>query len=131
MSAGSALAAQGAAPSSVFEEPLPLLREEVREPLPERPAAREAARKEALRHNCISCLILAAQNGFGRDVEPFLALSRETWEEEILFDAVKDLPHGALQKEDADGRPMFERDARGEQLLAADGKPIPVVDPFG
>jgi hypothetical protein len=63
-------------------------------------AARDAARAEALRFNFISCLILAAQNGFGQDVEPFLALSRETWREEILFDAVKDLPHGALQRKD-------------------------------
>ena len=55
-------------------------------------AAASAARAEARRYNFISCLILTAQNGFGRDVEPFLALSRETWEEEILFDAVKDLP---------------------------------------
>jgi hypothetical protein len=61
-------------------------------------AAEAAARADALRHNFISCLILTAQNGFGRDVEPFLALSRETWGEEILFDAVKDLPHGALRK---------------------------------
>ncbi len=46
-------------------------------------------------HNFISCLILAAQNGFGRDVEPFLALSRETWGEEVLWDAVKDLRNGS------------------------------------
>ena len=38
----------------------------------------EALREEALRYNFISCLILAAQNGFGQDVEPFLALTRET-----------------------------------------------------
>ena len=43
-------------------------------------------------HNFVSALILTAQNGFGRDVEPFLALSRETWDEEILWDAVNDLP---------------------------------------
>ena len=55
-------------------------------------AAASAARADVLRYNFISCLILTAQNGFGRDVEPFLALSRETWGEEILFDAVKDLP---------------------------------------
>ena len=32
-------------------------------------------------------------------MEPFLALSRETWGEEILFDAVKDLPHGRARRE--------------------------------
>jgi hypothetical protein len=90
-----------------------------------------AARAEALRHNFISCLILTAQNGFGRDVEPFLALSRETWGEEILFDAVKDLPHGALQKRSANGKRMYEEDEDGEQALDEDGEPLPVVDPFG
>ncbi len=58
-------------------------------------ASAGAAATEALRHNFISCLILAAQNGFGRDVEPFLALCHETWGEEVLWDAVKDLPHGS------------------------------------
>lgn len=48
--------------------------------------------------NFISCLIMAAQNGFGLDVDPFLALSHETWDEEILFDAVKDLPHGRSRR---------------------------------
>jgi hypothetical protein len=47
----------------LHDEVLPL-----RELLPERIAAREAARKEALRHNFISALIVTAQNGFGRDV---------------------------------------------------------------
>jgi len=94
-------------------------------------AADAAARAEALRHNFISCLILTAQNGFGRDVEPFLALSRETWGEEILFDAVKDLPHGALQKMDADGNRMYERNARGELVIDAVIGLIPVMDPFG
>ena len=53
------------------------------------------ARADALRHNFLSCLILAAQNGFG----PFLALSWETWGEEQLWAAVKDLPHGCARKE--------------------------------
>jgi ankyrin repeat protein len=44
--------------------------------------------------NFLSSLIITAQNGFCRDVEPFLALCHETWDEEILWDAVKDLPHG-------------------------------------
>ena len=62
-------------------------------------AADAAARADALRYNFISCLFLAAQNGFGQDVEPFLALSRETWGEEQLWDAVKDLPHGCVRRE--------------------------------
>ena len=94
-------------------------------------AADADARADALRYNFLSCLFLTAQNGFGRDVEPFLALSRETWEEEILFDAVKDLPHGALQKRGADGKLMYEVDEDGEQALDEDGFLIPVMDPFG
>ena len=62
-------------------------------------AAAEDARAEALRYNFLSCLFLTAQNGFGQDVEPFLALSRETWGEEQLWAAIKDLPHGTLRRE--------------------------------
>jgi len=54
-----------------------------------------SATRATLRHNFISALIVTAQNGFGHDVDPFLGLCRETWGEEVLFDAVKDLPHGA------------------------------------
>jgi ankyrin repeat protein len=61
--------------------------------------AEDAARADALRHNFLSCLILSAQNGFGQDVEPFLALSWETWGEEQLWAAVKDLPHGRVRQE--------------------------------
>ena len=62
--------------------------------------------------NFITALIHTAQNGFGRDVEPFLALSRETWGEEILFDAVKDLPHGELGFDDLEGDPFGKRRTR-------------------
>ena len=62
-------------------------------------AEEEAARADALRYNFLSCLILTAQDGLGQDVEPFLALSRETWGEEQLWDAVKDLPHGRARRE--------------------------------
>ena len=72
---------------------------ELRALFPERIAAREAARKEALRYNFISCLILTAQNGFGRDVYPFVALCRETYGEEQLWAAIKDLPHGRVRRE--------------------------------
>jgi len=89
------------------------------------------ARADRLRYNFLSCLILTAQNGFGQDVEPFLALSWETWGEEQLWDAVKDLPHGALKRWEADGSPMWERDAHGAIVRDEDGKPVQAVDPFG
>jgi hypothetical protein len=91
------------------------------------PAAEDAAaRAGALRYNFLSCLFLAAQNGFGRDVEPFLALSRETWGEEQLWAAVKDLPHGALKLKEADGSPRWERDARGALVRDEDGSWTPL-----
>jgi hypothetical protein len=62
-------------------------------------AAAAAARAEALRYNFISCLILAAQNGFGQDVDHLAALCRETWGEEQWWDAVKDLPLGRVRRE--------------------------------
>ena len=127
-----ALAAQSAALAAALASLQELRKENAAlrpllELLPELVAAREAAReeahrKEAHRYNFISCLILTAQNGFGRDVEPFLALSRETWGEEQLFAAVKDLPHGALKWKD-----VTLAAAHPSQLL---GKET-VVDPFG
>ena len=39
-------------------------------------AADAAARADALRYNFISALILAAQNGFGQDVDHLAALCR-------------------------------------------------------
>ena len=74
-------------------------------------AADADARADALRYNFLTCLFLTAQNGFGRDVEPFLALPRETWGEEQLWAAIKDLPHGALELKGADGSPRWEHDA--------------------
>ena len=53
-----------------------------------------------LRYLFISAFIVTAQNGFGLDVDPLLHLCRETWGEEVLWDAVKDLPHGLLKLED-------------------------------
>jgi hypothetical protein len=58
-----------------------------------------AARERALRSNFLSCLALTARNGFARDVEPFLALCRETWGEEQLWAAARDLPHGRARQE--------------------------------
>ena len=83
------------------EEMRPLRAEvaELRELLPARKAARKARERELHRHNFISALICTAENGYGRDVEPFLALCRETWGEERLWDAVKDLPHGCVRRE--------------------------------
>jgi len=90
------LASQSALLQRVLEE-LARSREEMRELrdellLPERIAARGERAKDKRRHNFISALIHAAQNGFGRDVAPFLALNREMWDEEVLWDAVKDIP---------------------------------------
>jgi hypothetical protein len=66
------------------------LRDELLVPL--RVAVREERNREQRAHNFISALIVTAQNGFGRDVAPFLALCRETRGEEVLWDAVKDIP---------------------------------------
>jgi hypothetical protein len=62
-------------------------------------ASAASARAEALRYNFISSLILAAQNGFGQDVDHLAALCWETWGEEQWWDAVKDLPHGRVRRE--------------------------------
>ena len=93
--------------------------------------ASAAARAEALRYNFISCLILTAQNGFGRDVDHLLPLCRETWGEEQWWDAVKDLRHGALKLQDAEGRAMWERDAHGAFLLGKYGSRVRAVVPLG
>jgi hypothetical protein len=69
-----------------------------------------------LRHNFISCLIILAQNGYGHEVDPFVGLCRETWGEEALFDALKDLPHG-------------EERLRSAEEAAAQG--LPEFDPYG
>ena len=102
----------------------------LRELLPERKAARKAREREQHRHNFISALICTAENGYGRDVEPFLALCRETWGEERLWDAVKDLPHGAVPKVDADGDPVWELDEKGVEVRK-DGKRVQAIDPYG
>ena len=67
-----------------------------REPLLELSAAKVAQHNK--RFNFISALICTAQNGYARDVDPFVALCRETWREEQLWDALKDLPHGRLKQ---------------------------------
>jgi hypothetical protein len=92
---------------------------------------REARAKEKRAHNFLSALIVTAQNGFGRDVEPFLALCRETWGEEVLWDAVKDLPHGALNLKDEEGEPLHERDDDGDTVRGEDGEPVQAMDPYG
>ena len=88
------------------------------------PLREERQKQERLRYNFISCLILTAQNGFGQDVEPFLALSRETWGEEQWWDAVKDLPHGCARREGpapqgATGPFGFERPALRTHVMYA------------
>lgn len=48
----------------------------------------------AMKPDIISALILTAMNKYEVDVAPFLALSRETWGEEMLWDAAKDVRYG-------------------------------------
>jgi hypothetical protein len=62
-------------------------------------AAAAAAAADITRDLFITAFIVTAQNGFGHDVDPFLALCHETWDEEVLWDAVKDLPHGCVRRE--------------------------------
>ena len=114
------------------EEMRPLRAEvaELRELLPERVAARLAREREQHRHNFISALICTAENGYGRDVEPFLALCRETWGEERLWDAVKDLPHGAVKLKKPDGTPLWELNEKGVEVRK-DGKRVQAIDPYG
>ena len=114
------------------EEMRPLRAEvaELRELLPERKAARKAREREQHRHNFISALICTAENGYGRDVEPFLALCRETWGEERLWDAVKDLPHGAVKLKKPDGTPLWELNEKGVEVRK-DGKRVQAIDPYG
>ena len=64
----------------------------------------------------ISALIITAQNGYAREVDPFVGLCRETWGEEALFDALKDLPHGRLR-------------LRSAKEAAKQG--LPEFDPYG
>jgi hypothetical protein len=78
-----------------------------------RPLAAEEVARLKLRQGFISALIITAQNGYAREVDPFVGLCRETWGEEALFDALKDLPHGRLRLCDADeaeeeGCPEFD-----------------------
>ena len=82
------------------------------------PAAAAAA---AHRHLFISAFIVTAQNGYGRDVDHALHLAHETWDEEQLFDAVKDLPHGALRQMDVVVYPRF----------CSEEERKTVVDPYG
>ena len=81
-----------------------------------RPLAAEEAARQKQRQGFISALIIAAQNGYAREVDPFVGLCRETWGEEALFDALKDLPHGKLRLRSA------------EEAVAAG---LPEFDPYG
>jgi ankyrin repeat protein len=55
----------------------------------------------ALRELFLRSVICTAQNGYARDVEPFLGLCRDIWWEVQIFDALKDLPHGSRRVWDA------------------------------
>jgi hypothetical protein len=81
----------------------------------------------------LSAFILTGMNGYGRDVDPLLgAVAQETWGEEILFDAVKDLPHGALQKRDEEGELLFEvdREWRSKAAWGGAASPLPWWTPL-
>jgi hypothetical protein len=69
----------------------------------------------------ISALIITAQNGYAREVDPFVGLCRETWGEEALFDALKDLPHGRLRLRSA--KEAAKQQKAAEKLAKAAAKP--------
>ena len=105
--------------ASLAEEVARLRAENVRL-LSDNTALRPLAEMElARRRLCdlfISALICTAQNGYAREVDPFVGLCRETWGEEALFDALKDLPHGKVRLRSA------------EEAVAAG---LPEFDPYG
>ena len=84
------------------------------------PSASSAAAADLTRDLFITAFIFTGQNGFGQDVDHLLHLSKETWGEEILFDAVKDLPHGALKRKDTEPGAVLTMQEKET-----------VVDPFG
>ena len=83
-----------------------------------------------LRHGFISALIATAQNGHARDVDPFAGLCRETWGEEALFDALKDLPHGRHLRTRLMHASMAGSVARVEWLLKR-GARLELMDAHG
>ena len=85
----------------------------------------------ARRHLFISAFIVTAQNGFGLDLDHALHLCRETWGEEVLFDAVKDLPHGAVKLKKPDGTPLWELDEDGDEVKDDEGERVQAIDPYG
>jgi hypothetical protein len=44
---------------------------------------------------------------------------------------VKDLPHGARKRKEADGSPLWVRDARGAPVRGKNGNNVQAMDPFG
>ena len=87
-----------------------------------RPLAAEEVARLKLRQGFISALIITAQNGHAREVDPFVGLCRETWGEEALFDALKDLPHGkkrlrSAEEAAAQGLPEFDPHGMGRTRL--------------
>ena len=87
-----------------------------------RPLAQLELARQRLRGLFISALICTAQNGYAREVDPFVGLCRETWGEEALFDALKDLPHGRKRLRSAEvaaaqGLPEFDSYGLGRTRL--------------
>ena len=93
-------------------------------------AAQHAA-ADARRRLFISALIATAQNGFGLDLDHALHLCRETWGEEDLFNAVIDLPHGAVKLKKPDGTPLWELDEDGDEVKDDEGERVQAIDPYG
>ena len=85
----------------------------------------------ARRHLFISAFIVTAQNGFGLDLDHALHLCRETWGEEDLFNAVTDLPHGAVKLKKPDGTPLWELDEDGDEVKDDEGERVQAIDPYG
>ena len=93
-------------------------------------AAQHAA-ADARRRLFISAFIATAQNGFGLDLDHALHLCRETWGEEDLFNAVIDLPHGAVKLKKPDGTPLWELDEDGDEVKDDEGERVQAIDPYG
>ena len=66
----------------------------------------------------INCLTIAAQNGYQKEVKPFLTLSHKTWEDVQIWAAVKDLKLGPWQRTHLMYAAMRGNIARMRWLLA-------------
>jgi len=93
--------------------------------------AAQLAAADARRRLFISAFTATAQNGFGLDLDHALHPCRETWGEEDLFNAVTDLPHGAVKLKKPDGTPLWELDEDGGEVKDDKGARVQAIDPYG